>query len=125
MLIDTDVLIWLAKNNANAQKLLLNQHAKYLSAVTYMEMLQGMRNKQEMHAFLKHLPAYNYNILPINEQISQTACQLVADYALSHAMQMGDALIASTALHHGLPLFSANHKHFGFIDGLQLQKFCV
>jgi predicted nucleic acid-binding protein len=31
---------------------------------------------------------------------------------------MGDALIAATALDHGLPVLTANVKHFGAIQGL-------
>lgn len=123
MLIDTNVLIWLAKNNINAQKLLLTSHKKYISAITYMEMLQGMNNKKEMQAFLKHIGQYNYAILPINEKISDNACRLVETYALSHTMQLPDALIASTAIAYHQPLVTANVKDFQYIPNLNVQKF--
>lgn len=44
-------------------------------------------------------------------------------YALSHGLQLGDALIAATALEYGLPVLTANTKHFGQIEGLQVEAF--
>jgi len=49
--------------------------------------------------------------------------QLIDDYALSHAMQLGDALIAAIALVLGLTVLTANAKHFGAIDGLPIETF--
>ncbi len=42
---------------------------------------------------------------------------------LSHGLQLGDALIAATALEHGLRLLTGNVKHFNAIEGLNLEKF--
>jgi predicted nucleic acid-binding protein len=42
---------------------------------------------------------------------------------LSDGLRLADALIASTAVVHGLVLVSANGKHFKGIDGLALQIF--
>jgi predicted nucleic acid-binding protein len=36
---------------------------------------------------------------------------------------MGDALIAATALDHGLPVLTANVKHFGAVDELKIEAF--
>lgn len=125
MLIDTDVLIWLARGNENAKKILLNHDVKFISVITYMEMLQGMKNKAEMNAFLKFLPQYQFEILPLNEMIGEIASQLVQNHALSHNMQMADALIASSAIVYNKPLLSANYKHYHFIQNLNLMKFAV
>jgi predicted nucleic acid-binding protein len=38
-------------------------------------------------------------------------------------MQLGDGVIAASALDHGLTIFTANVKHFGAIDGLQIEGF--
>ncbi len=43
--------------------------------------------------------------------------------ALSHGMQMGDALIVATAIEHNLPVLTANVKHFGSVDGLRVERF--
>lgn len=125
MLVDTDVLIWLARGHESAKNSLLNQNKKYISAVTYMEMLQGMRNKAEMNAFLQFLPQYQFEIVPLNEQTGEIAGELVKNYALSHNMKMADALIASCAIVHNQPLLSANYKHYQFIHHLNLIKFTV
>ncbi|MDB5819559.1 MAG: type toxin-antitoxin system VapC family toxin [Rhizobacter sp.] len=42
---------------------------------------------------------------------------------LSHGLQMGDALIAATALEHGLSMLTANVKHFSPIEGLTIEAF--
>ena len=42
---------------------------------------------------------------------------------LIHGLQMGDALIAATALDHGLPVLTANVKHFSPIRGLKVEAF--
>ena len=42
---------------------------------------------------------------------------------LSNGLQLGDALIAATALEHGLVLLSGNKKHFAKLPSLALQVF--
>jgi predicted nucleic acid-binding protein len=42
---------------------------------------------------------------------------------LSHGLQMGDALISATALEHGLPVLTANVKHFGAVQELKVEAF--
>ncbi len=49
--------------------------------------------------------------------------KLIDNYALSHGMQLGDALIPATALEHGLTVLTANTKHFGSIDSLGIEAF--
>lgn len=49
--------------------------------------------------------------------------QLIDAYALSRGAQLGDELIAATALEHGLPVLTANTKHFGAVAGLQVEAF--
>jgi predicted nucleic acid-binding protein len=55
VIIDTDVLIWYFKGNKNA----LNIVRKYIpfnsSVITYMELIQGMRNKNELQMLKKYL----------------------------------------------------------------------
>ena len=49
MLVDTDVLIWNLRGNAAAADRLDEMTGFSLSAVSYMELVQGLRNKQELH----------------------------------------------------------------------------
>jgi predicted nucleic acid-binding protein len=40
-----------------------------------------------------------------------------------HALGLSDALIAATAVNHGLPLMTANTKYYRIIKNLILKKF--
>ncbi|MBP6676490.1 MAG: PIN domain-containing protein, partial [Vitreoscilla sp.] len=51
--------------------------------------------------------------------------ELMEAMTLSHGLQMGDALIAATALEHGLPLLTGNVRHFAAIPSLLIEGFAV
>ncbi|WP_457337717.1 PIN domain-containing protein [Rhizobacter sp. P5_C2] len=44
---------------------------------------------------------------------------------LSHGLQMGDALIAATALEHGQPVLTGNVKHFAAVPHLLIEGFAI
>ncbi len=46
MLIDTDVLIWYLIGNEKAYQSIENSSNFFISVVTYMELVQGMRNEK-------------------------------------------------------------------------------
>ena len=123
MLIDTDVLIWMTRGHVDAAARLQALTPWRISAVTYIELAQGCRNKQELAKLKKGLAVSSTEILPISAAISTRAMQLIDTYALSHSLQLGDALIAATALEHGLTVFTANAKHFAPVDGLRVEVF--
>lgn len=123
MLVDTDVLIWHLRGYPQATRRLDELGALTLSAVSYLEVLQGMRNKAEMVAVKKMLQHRAATLLPVSEAITQSAIELMESITLSHGLQMGDALIAATALEHGLPVLTGNVKHFGAIQGLKIEAF--
>jgi predicted nucleic acid-binding protein len=123
VLIDSDVLIWFARGNARAVAKLRGLADSYISAVSYMELAQGCRNKAELKVLQKAFKSSAHDVLPITQNISDLACSLVEKYALSHSVHAADALIAATAINHGLPLLTANAKHFSVIDGLEVLVF--
>jgi predicted nucleic acid-binding protein len=123
MLVDTDVLIWHLRGYAQATRRLDELGALTLSAVSYLEVLQGMRNKAELAAVKKMLQRRAATLLPLSEAITQRAIALMESITLSHGLQMGDALIAATALDHGLPVLTANVKHFSAVKGLKIEAF--
>ena len=98
MLIDTDVLIWMTRGHAGAAAKLQTLVPWRISAVTYMELAQGCRSKEELNRIKKGLTLCQTVIVPISVAISDRAMQLIDGYALSHSLQLGDALIAATAL---------------------------
>jgi predicted nucleic acid-binding protein len=65
MLIDTDVLIEHLRGNPNATRRLDELDTLTLSAVSYLEILQGMRNKAELLAVQKMLDKRSATLLPI------------------------------------------------------------
>ena len=125
MLVDTDVLIWHLRGYAQATRRLDQISVLRLSAASYLEVLQGIRNKNELAAVKKMLDQRGAAILPFTEVITHRATLLMELLALSHGLQLGDALIAATALEHGLTLLTGNVKHFAAIDKLIIERFVI
>jgi predicted nucleic acid-binding protein len=94
-----------------------------LSAISWLEVLQGMRNKAELLAVKKMLDKRSARLLPVTEAITLRATELMESLTLSHGLQMGDALIAATAIEHQLPVLTANVRHFGAVQGLIVEAF--
>ena len=123
MVIDTDVLIWYMKGNEKAYKIIENSEHFYISVVTYMELVQGMRNKNELNNLRSALHAWNTKVLYISEEISVKAMFFVEQHYLSHSIQLADALIGATAISHGLPILTGNDKHYKILKDIQIKKF--
>ncbi|MEN9865112.1 MAG: hypothetical protein RL748_702 [Pseudomonadota bacterium] len=123
MLIDTDILIWMMRGHTGATQRLQSLLPWRIAVATYIELVQGCRNKQELINIKNGLAMCQTQILPITAAISGHAMHLIDTYALSHSMQLGDALIAATALEHGLTVLTGNAKHFVPITGLQVERF--
>jgi predicted nucleic acid-binding protein len=123
MIIDTDVLIWYMRGNLKAKKFIDDQKSFFISVITYMELVQGMRNKTELNELRKFMRIKNVKVLYINEEISTKAMFYVEQNYLSHSLQLADALIAATASSNGLPIFTANDKHYKIIKELDVKKF--
>ena len=123
LLVDTDVLIWHLRGYPQAARRLGSLAALQLSAVRYMELLQGMRNKAELAALTKMLEQRAAAVLPLTPAITHRAVALLEARVLSHGLQMADALVAATGLEHGLTLLTGNVKHFSSIDGLLVERF--
>ena len=123
ILVDTDVLIWYLRGNEKAYKTIECLESFTISVVTYMELVQGMRNKEELNSLRQALYAWNCEILYITEEISAKAMFVVEQHFLSHSMQLADALIGSTAIVHGLPLLTGNDKHYKIMKGLLIKRF--
>ncbi len=123
MVIDTDVLIWYMKGNEKAYKIIENSEHFFISVVTYMELVQGMRNKNELNNLRSALHAWNTKVLYISEEISVRAMFFVEQHYLSHSIQLADALIGATAISHGLPILTGNDKHYKILKDIQIKKF--
>ena len=101
-IVDTDVLIWYLRGNKKAFKTIESLESFSLSVITYMELVQGMRNKEELNSLRQALQAWKASILYITEEISAKAMFAVA---------------------HGLTLLTGNDKHYKIMKGVQIKKF--
>jgi predicted nucleic acid-binding protein len=123
MLVDTDVLVWYMRGNEKAKKVIRNTNGFSISVVTYIELVQGLRNKEELNVLRNSFKRWNARIIYINEEVSTKAMFLVEQYFLSHSIQLADALIGATSMIYGLPLLTANTKHYTIIKNIILKKF--
>ena len=123
MMYDTDILIWIQRGNEKAARLIDKDPDKYLSIYSYMELLQGAKNKTQ-HTYVKDFNhTFNFSILPLTENTGHRALIYVEEYALSSHIRAGDAVIAATAVENNQILVSSNVKHFRAVKELQLKSF--
>ncbi len=125
VLVDTDVLIWYLRGNEKAAKSLESLDGFCISVVTYMELVQGMRNAKELRTLKQTLREWEVKIVQIESEISMKASMYVEEYYLSNSMQLADALIAATANRLGAELLTANDKHYRCLKDIKIKKFRV
>ena len=122
ILCDTDVIIEYLKGNETTKKIFDKIKSKNLtlSAITLMELFYGAINKRELNKIKRALN--EFDILLLNEDITQIAIELIENYSKSHGLKIPDALIASIAIYYDIFLWTYNIKDFCFINALRLFK---
>ena len=123
MILDTDVLIWYLRGNENALGVIRENIPFDISVITYMELIQGMKNKRELEILKKYLKDWNVTILQINENVSTRAMFLVENHYLSNSLELGDAIIGITARENQQVLLTGNDKHYKIIQDLEIKIF--
>ncbi len=123
ILIDSDVLIWFTRGHIGARARLLQINSWRISTITYIELAQGCRNKEELQRVQDGLAALHTQILPVTPSISEHAMSLINKHALADGLQLADALIAATALEYQLTLLTGNIRHFAGIKQLDIERF--
>lgn len=123
MIFDTDVLIWTLRGNPKAAKAIDDCEERFISAVTYMELIQGARNKAEQKTIKDFLAALGFQTLPINENISLRATVFMEEFFLKSGLGLADALIFATACEYAMTLCSANKKHYKEVSSLMTKEF--
>jgi predicted nucleic acid-binding protein len=121
IIVDTDILIDAGRNVNEALSCLqqIEQRSpSAVSSVTQMELIIGCRDNNELDSLEQFLD--RFHIIKINEQISDTAIDLLKRYRLSHGLLIADALIAATAMISDLSFVSKNQRDYRFIEDLQL-----
>jgi predicted nucleic acid-binding protein len=122
ILCDTNILIEFYKDNKDVAESLraIGVPNLAVSVITVGELYFGARDKRELLKIKKHLA--NLKQIPVDEETSSLCLSLLENYSLSHRLNLPDALIAATALHHNLELYTFNVKDFRYIEGLKLFK---
>ena len=123
MIFDTNIFIYADRGVESAKELMLAAGPRAISAVTYMEYVPFCRNKRELASFEGLLKSLQFKIYDIDSEISMSARLIVKQLALSHSVEMADALIAATAIKHAEVLCSSNVKHFKPISGIELRLY--
>ncbi|MBR6074754.1 MAG: type II toxin-antitoxin system VapC family toxin [Victivallales bacterium] len=123
MLYDTDVLVWAMRGSKKAADVINRDEERIISAISYMELMQGSRNNRELLINKSLLKKSGFTILPVNEAISHRAMVFIEEYALKSGLHLTNALIFATACEHSLTLCSGNEKHFRDIPLLDTMIF--
>lgn len=117
VLVDSDIVIYSVSPDSNFQILreFLRDHSHCVSLATYVEVLGFHRLKEDdrdaLESFFASVP-----VIPITSKTAENAVRL----RQQRKMNLGDALIAATAIEHGFSLLSNNTKDFKWIDSLEL-----
>ncbi len=123
MIFDTDVLIWVERGSQKAADLINATDERYISILSFMELLQGARTQNQIQRIKDFVSRLNFQVLPLTENVGHRASIYIEEYAISRGVRVGDALIAATAIEHNLTLATGNHKHFKTIRDLKLKPF--
>lgn len=91
-----------------------------LSAMTVMELFQGMGNKGELAKMKKKIKYYD--VVQIDEAISAKAVEFIETYKLSHGLSIPDAIIGAAAVVHQIPIYTYNIRDFDFLPGIILYQ---
>lgn len=118
VLIDSDILIEVSRARdhtvlARWDELSRSEVALLCSPVTVAELWHGARPKE--HGTLEALFAA-IHCAPIDSKIGVRAGNYLRQYAMSHHVELGDALIAATASIHNLELWTRNRRHYPMKD---------
>jgi tRNA(fMet)-specific endonuclease VapC len=120
ILCDTDIFIEAFKNNTLATGSLsrIGFQNIALSAITLMELYFGALNKKELVKIKSRLQ--KLEIINLDQEITETAINMIERYAKSHGLHIPDALLAATAICRGMQLLTYNVKDFKFVEGIKL-----
>lgn len=123
MIFDTDIFIWIERGNRKAADLIDATPERFLSIRSYMELLQGAKDRKQQRLIKHFISDLNFTVLPLTENIGHRALVYVEEYGISSGMRAGDAVIAATAVENNLSLSSGNGKHFKAVRELDLKIF--
>jgi predicted nucleic acid-binding protein len=115
MLVDSNILIYAAQLRHAQLRRFIADHAPAVSAVSYMEVLGYHQLDDEERQYFEEF-FHLAQVLPLSQAVLDQAVAL----RQQRKMILGDALVAGTALVHGLTLVTRNTEDFHWVQGLWL-----
>lgn len=118
VLVDSDILIEVARGRnaaiiARWTELSRSDTAVLYSSVSVAELWAGARANE--HDFLNDL-FRALTVVSVDSEIARRAGDYLRQYRKSHGMELGDALIAASAVSNNARLWTRNHKHYPIKD---------
>ncbi len=115
MLLDSNIIIYSAQPEHTQLRELIAEYAPAVSALSYLEVLgYHLLTEQQRQYFEEFFQVAL--VLPISQDVLEQAVIL----RQQRRMTLGDAIIAGTALVHGLTLITRNTNDFRWIGQLEL-----
>ena len=115
MLLDSNIVIYAAKDRVAELVQLIGAANTAVSIVTYVEVLGYHRLDESQERFCEDF-FHNVEVLTLSGPIASQAVQL----RQRRRMSLGDAIIAATAMVHNLALVTRNIRDFRWISELRL-----
>jgi tRNA(fMet)-specific endonuclease VapC len=131
VVVDTDVFIWLIRGKAQATDyapLVEGRHI-VLSFATVAELWlgaerrgygDGSRRELESRIAVSVVVRPTHDLTVAWARIVAQARGMSPGHPLGQQEHAHDAWVATTAIHHGLPLLTGNQRHFAGLPGLDL-----
>jgi len=103
LLCDTCVIIDAMNGRSQLLNQLINKNfILFINSIIEMELLQGARNKKELHLIEQRLNSFR--LLDMQQAIFTLATQFIREYRLSEGLTLPDAVIGATAIFYEIPL---------------------
>lgn len=122
VILDTNILIEVTRGNqliVDACDKLGSENLS-ITCISFAEFLRGNHDKESFEKAKNYL--YSFRILPFHQDITNIFIDIYINHSLSHRPAIPDMLIAATALHYDMPVYTLNRKDFQFIPKLKLIK---
>ena len=117
ILIDTNIVVDLMRRHEGAIAFVVGLTRRpFLSTLTIAELFAGAHRRgevQSIRAFVGGATA-----IDVDPDVAEEAGHILRRYRPGHGLDIVDATIAATAIHHGLRLATLNRKHFPMMTDL-------
>ncbi len=115
MLLDSNIIIYAAQPAHAALRALIVQHAPATSVISQIEVLGFHKLQGQERTWLEVFFAAAH-VLPLSDSAAQRAIEL----RQKRRMNLGDSIVAATALVHRRTLVTHNTSDFRWISDLEL-----